>query len=161
MVQATHPIANTEAPTFRAVRLGPRDFIIDRKPDGTIYLSSPHKLPAYPKTITQCLVNWAERTPDTVYMADRVNGAWRKTTSADTLARVRRIGTALLKRKLSPDRPVAILSGNELEHHWLGLAAMHIEVDVIIGGEIASKIERYRHRKTPQVCDGESRSANP
>ena len=128
MVQATHPIANTEAPTFRAVRLGPRDFIIDRKPDGTIYLSSPHKLPAYPKTITQCLVNWAERTPDTVYMADRVNGAWRKTTYADTLARVRRIGTALLKRKLSPDRPVAILSGNELEHHWLGLAAMHIGV---------------------------------
>src|SRR4051812_15909780 len=128
MAQAAHDIARPTAPPFRPVRLGPRDFIIDRKPDGTIYLSSPHRLPAYPKTITQCLVNWAERTPDTVYMADRVDGAWRKTTYADTLARVRRIGTALLKRKLSAESPVAVLSGNELEHHWLGLAAMHIGV---------------------------------
>jgi len=61
-------------------------------------------------------------------MADRVAGAWRKTTYADTLARVRRIGEALLRRNLSAERPVAVLSGNDLEHQWIGLAAMHIGV---------------------------------
>ena len=128
MAQAAQDITDRTKPPFRPVRLGSRDCIIERKDDGTVYLRSPHKLPAYPQSITQCLVDWAGRTPDTVYMADRVDGAWRKTTYADTLARVRRIGTALLKRKLSPERPIAILSGNELEHHWLGLAAMHIGV---------------------------------
>ncbi len=41
---------------------------------------------------------------------------------------VRRIGQALLDRDLSPERPVAILSGNGIEHALLGLAAMHVGV---------------------------------
>jgi len=113
---------------FRPVRLGPRDYTIDRKPDGTIYLGSPHTLRPYPDKLTERLVHWATKTPDTTYMADRVNGAWRHTSYADTLAHVRRIGTALLKRNLSPERPIVILSGNDLEHQWLGLAAMHVGI---------------------------------
>src|SRR4051812_33768197 len=113
---------------FRPVRLGPRDVTVERKPDGTIYLRSPHKLPAYPTSITDCLLQWAQKTPETIFMADRVAGSWRTTSYADTLARVRRIGGALLTRKLSPDRPIVILSGNDLEHQWLGLAAMHVGI---------------------------------
>lgn len=113
---------------FRPVRLGPRDGLVERRSDGTIYLRSPRRLPAYPDKITQRLVQWAERTPDTVFMADRVDGAWRATTYADTLAHVRRLGTALLARDMSPERPVVVLSGNDLEHQWLGLAAMHVGI---------------------------------
>ncbi len=46
------------APTLR---LGPRDFILDRKSDGTIYIRSPHKLDPYPDKMTERLVYWAER----------------------------------------------------------------------------------------------------
>jgi feruloyl-CoA synthase len=113
---------------FRPVRLGPRDVTVERKADGTIYLRSPHKLAPHPAKITDCLVRYAAGTPDRVFMADRVGGAWRTTTYADTLDRVRRIGTALLPRRLSPERPVAVLSGNDLEHQWLGLAAMHVGI---------------------------------
>ena len=65
-----------EAPPTAAqpVRLGPRDFILDRKSDGTIYIRSPHKLDPYPDKITERLVHWAERTPDRVFMADRDAG---------------------------------------------------------------------------------------
>ena len=84
----------TELAPFLPVKLGPRDYLIDRKPDGTIYLRSPHTLPPYPEKITERLVHWAQKTPDTIYMADRVNNAWRKTTYADTLARVRCIAGA-------------------------------------------------------------------
>ena len=91
---AQDPKNKTDSAPFLPVKLGPRDFNIDRKPDGTIYLRSPHKLPPYPEKLTERLVHWAQRTPDTIYMADRVNNAWRKTTYADTLARVRRIGEA-------------------------------------------------------------------
>jgi feruloyl-CoA synthase len=110
------------------VRLGSRDFTLDRKGDGTIYIRSPHRLDPYPDKLTERLVHWATRTPDTVFMADRVEGGWRDTTYADTLARIRRIGTALLTRNVSAERPIVILSGNDLEHQWLSLAAMHVGI---------------------------------
>ncbi len=127
MSQAAEKITAANAP-FRAVRLGPRDVTIDRKSDGTIYLHSPHVLPAYPEKLNERLVHWATVTPETTYMADRVDGAWRHTTYADTLAKARNIGQALLDRNLSPERPVAILSGNNLEHQWLMLGAMHVGI---------------------------------
>ena len=41
---------------------------------------------------------------------------------------VRRIATALLRRELSPERPIVILSGNDIEHALLGLAAMYVGI---------------------------------
>ncbi len=81
---------DADAPVYdRPVRLGPRDILIDRKSDGTIYIRSPHQLDAYPDKLTERLVHWATRTPERVFMADRVDGDWRNTTYADTLARIR------------------------------------------------------------------------
>ena len=45
-----------------------------------------------------------------------------------TLAQVRGIAQALLERDLSPERPIAILSGNDIEHALLGLAAMFVGI---------------------------------
>ncbi len=99
--------------------------MLDRKPDGTIYLRSPHPLGPYPDKLTQRLEHWAKAAPDRVFLAQRAaDGSWRKLTYAQTLAQVRAIAQALLARKLSPERPIAILSGNDLEHALLGLAAM-------------------------------------
>ena len=110
------------------VRLGPRDVVLDRRHDGTIYLQSPHKLDPYPDKLTQRLVHWAARTPDRVFIADRAEDGWRESTYADTLARVERIAASLLGRNLSAERPIVILSGNDLEHQWLSLAAMHVGI---------------------------------
>ncbi len=46
----------------------------------------------------------------------------------DALEAVRAIAAALLERDLSPERPIAILSGNDIEHALLGLAAMHVGI---------------------------------
>ena len=64
-----------------------------------------------------------------MFLAQRAaDGSWRKLTYAQTLSQVRAIAQSLLKRQLSPERPIAILSGNDLEHALLGLAAMMIGV---------------------------------
>ena len=42
--------------------------------------------------------------------------------------KVRRIGAALLTRNLSAERPIVILSGNDLEHALLGLAANYVGI---------------------------------
>jgi feruloyl-CoA synthase len=44
------------------------------------------------------------------------------------LSEVRRIATALLQRELSPERPIAVLSRNDIEHALLGLAAMYTDI---------------------------------
>src|SRR6185295_10701544 len=75
------------------------------------------------------LEHWAEAAPDRVFLAQRAaDGSWRTLTYAQALMRVRAVAQALLERKLSPERPIAILSGNDLEHAMLGLAAMMIGV---------------------------------
>ncbi len=113
----------------RAVRLCAPEVIVDRRDDGTIHLRSPHALGDYPDKLTDRLVHWATVAPDRVFMADRgADGQWRTITYRETLDRVRRIGAALLRRNLSAERPIAILSGNDLEHALLGLAANYVGI---------------------------------
>jgi len=118
------------APTpVRPVRLGPRDVVVDRRSDGTIHLTSPHPLPPYPSKLTERLEHWAATAPERTFLAQRdAAGGWRKVTYAQALDQVRHIGAALLAHDLSPERPVTILSGNDIEHALLGLAAMYVGV---------------------------------
>ena len=85
----------------------------------------------YPARATERLVYWAERKPDQTLLAWRSrSGEWERLTYGDALAAVRRIGQALIDRKLSAERPVAILSGNDREHLLLSLAAQHVGVAI-------------------------------
>ncbi|MGH6969792.1 MAG: feruloyl-CoA synthase, partial [Stellaceae bacterium] len=71
----------------------------------------------------------AKTAPDRVFLAQRDGGgAWRTLTYAQALHRVRAIAGSLLRRDLSAERPIAILSGNDIEHALLGLAAMHVGI---------------------------------
>jgi len=100
-----------------------------RRPDGTVVLRSPEALGSYPDKLTERFVDRADRTPDLVFIGERdASGAWRTLTYAAAYERFRAIGEALLERELSPDRPVAILSDNDIEHALLALAAMHVGV---------------------------------
>ena len=134
MSKAAREINKTPASAapFRPVRLGPRDYLIERKPDGTIYIRSPHKLGPYVTKITERLEHWAEKAPDRVFLAQRdERGNWRKITYGETLKATRAIGEALLKRNVSAERPIVILSGNDIEHALLGLAAMYVGVPYV------------------------------
>ncbi|HYA07112.1 MAG TPA: AMP-binding protein, partial [Xanthobacteraceae bacterium] len=116
-------------PPLRPVKLGPADVIVERRGDGAILMRSPHPLGPYPRKLTERLTHWAKAAPDRVFLAQRdAAGGWRRFNYADTLAAVRSIAAALLQRDLSPDRPIAILSGNDIEHALLGLAAMHVGI---------------------------------
>src|SRR3954451_23371917 len=114
---------------LRPARLGPADVLLDHKSDGTIILRSPHRLEAYPQKLTERLEHWAKAAPDRVFLAQRAaDGSWRKLTYAEAVSQVRSIAQSLLTRRLSAERPIAILSGNDIEHALLGMAAMMIGV---------------------------------
>ncbi len=118
--------APSHEPPLRKAALGPQDVIIDKRADGCLLLRSPQKLGRYPAKITERLVHWAKETPDAVLFAQRdKSGQWRKVTYAQALQKARAIGQALLDRNLSAERPIAILSGNDIEHALLGLGALY------------------------------------
>ena len=113
----------------RRVRLGALDPVFTERPDGCLLARSAQRLDSYPDRITERLEHWARVVPDRVYLARRVQGGdWRRVTYAEAYAQVRSLGTALLQRGLSPERPIAILSGNGIEHALLALAALHVGI---------------------------------
>jgi feruloyl-CoA synthase len=113
----------------RKVPLGAADVLSETRADGSILLRSPHPLGAYPASLTSRLVHWAGEAPERRFLAQRdASGAWRSLDYAQTHARVCAIGQALLDRGLSAERPLAILSDNDIEHALLALACMHVGV---------------------------------
>nr|WP_246182719.1 feruloyl-CoA synthase [Pandoraea pneumonica] len=89
------------------------------------YLRSREALGDFPERLTDRLVSGAAKHPERWLIARRgADGEWIGISYAEMLARARSIGQALLDRGLSQSRPIAILSGNDLEHFQLALGAM-------------------------------------
>src|SRR5690242_19125026 len=112
-----------------AVHVASPELTVRRAEQGIVYLEWAQRLGPYPRRLTECLEYWGERAPDRPFLAQRDGrGGWRQVSYRETLDSVRRIGQALLDRRLSNDRPVVILSGNSIEHALLALAAMHVGI---------------------------------
>jgi len=126
MTEASRQVHRGGDAPFRAVRLEKPDIEVDRRADGTILIRSRHPLDPYPPRLTDRLKHWAEQAPDRVFMAARdEDKAWRQITYAQALNFARSIGESLLQRDLSAERPVVILSGNDLEHAMLALGCLY------------------------------------
>jgi feruloyl-CoA synthase len=112
----------------RTARIGDLRPVIEHGGDGTIRMRAAQPLGAYPRSITDRLVHWAAAAPDRTLLAWRDGGGFVRLTYAEALTRVRSVGQALLDRGLSADRPLAILSGNDVHHLVLALAAQYTGV---------------------------------
>jgi feruloyl-CoA synthase len=99
--------------------------------EGVIVLKSTVPIKKRPHRMTQRLIHWAKKTPDKVFLGQRspsVAGGWRTITYKETYDAVKRIAQYLLQTNVSPERPIAILSENSIEHGLIALAALHIGV---------------------------------
>ncbi|MEO5844804.1 MAG: AMP-binding protein, partial [Caldimonas sp.] len=114
------------AARYRSLPLGgslEADFA--RREDGSTLVVSREPLAPYPERLTDRLVEWATRDPARTLVAKRVKGGdWRRVSYGEALASARAIAQALLDHGLSAERPVAILSNNDIEHFLLALGAM-------------------------------------
>ena len=101
---------------------------VEHRSDGSTILRSTVALPPYPARLTDPLAHWAAATPDATFLAERDGVGWRRLSYRAALDGARAIGTALLGRAVSAERPVLILSGNSIDHALLALACLHIGV---------------------------------
>ena len=107
---------------------------LEARADGTKVLRSTEPLGDYPVRLTDKLEQWAAEVPDRTFVAKRVRlpdgstGDWRRISYAEMLARAKAVGQALVDRGLSVERPVVILSDNDLEHLTLVMGALWVGV---------------------------------
>jgi feruloyl-CoA synthase len=113
----------------RAVNLRRSGATMERRADGAFIIRPEEPLEDYPRVLTERLIYWAGAAPDRALAAKRrPDGSWRFLTYADALQKVRSLGQAFLDRGLSADRPIAILSDNDLEHLLLMFAGQHVGI---------------------------------
>jgi feruloyl-CoA synthase len=112
----------------RRVRFGSNELVTERRPDGTLRVRSPRPLGPYPAKLTERLDHWAARAPDRLLFAQRADAGWRRLAYGEARDKARRLAAGLLSRGLSPERPLAVLSSNDLEHALLLLAALYAGV---------------------------------
>ncbi len=120
-------------PKYREFKFGVTSGEVTAGEGGVQYLRSV-PLGSYAQRITDRFVANARANPDKIFMAQRVRNAdgtkgnWRHLLWGDALAGARRIAQGLIQLGLSADRPVAILSDNDLEHAQLILGCIYAGV---------------------------------
>ena len=111
---------------LRHVPLGRLDVTLTPGPAGCMYVRPQRPLGPYPAKLTERLDHWAAHAPDRIFLGARgPQGDWRTVSYAQARLSARNIAQALLKRPVSTERPIAILSGNDIEQALLGLGAMY------------------------------------
>jgi len=105
------------------------------------------------------LHEWAEKSPDRVFIAERSGEAWRELRYAELLQQVRAVAASLLSRGLGPERPIGVISGNSVDHAVLALAGQYVGVPIVplaeqyslVPGRLSTPAIRDRDRSS---CDG-------
>lgn len=117
---------------IKLVSMAEPGVIVEGIGGGGMILRSPQELGAYPDSQSDWIAEWAAKTPETTFVADRsgADGDWRRVGYADFFQQVKCIGQAVLNRGLSVDRPVMILSDTSVNHALLNYGAMHVGVPV-------------------------------
>lgn len=117
-------------PQYRPLSFGVTRAVRRHGTGGVQYLQAEQALLPSAARMSERLLHWAQVAPDRIWMAQRVKNAdgsrgdWQTITYAQALAQARALAQALLQRHLSAERPVLILSENDLDHALLSLGCL-------------------------------------
>lgn len=121
----------SSAVPFRQVSWMERDIEIDRRPDGAIYMQSRIPLQPIARHIPSFLEKWANERPEQVWLAQRgTAGDWETLTYQEGKRSVDAMTQALLGIPGASNGPLAILSGNSIEHAIVAMAAMQARIPI-------------------------------
>ena len=114
---------------IRRVSFGTPSLDIKNNKDGTIIIKNLIQPNSWPDNIVQKLIFWAKKTPKKTFLAQRRNSSsWEKLSYDQVLSKVKSISFFLSKQELSENRPLIILSGNDINHALLALACLFSKV---------------------------------
>ncbi len=117
-------------PKFRPLKFGVTRVTMREGDGGVRYMSADQKLEDFATRMTDRLVHWAKTKPEATMLAKRVKNAdgslgdWRHISYAEAWQSARSIAQSLIDRGLNAERPVVIMSENDLEHALLSLGCL-------------------------------------
>ncbi|WP_163003053.1 feruloyl-CoA synthase [Pseudomonas viridiflava] len=123
--RSSTPHTEVNPPRYRQVSIG-HPAVEVREERGVLHMRSLEPLAELPRRLLDRLVHWADVRPQQTFVAARDSlGGWRTVSYAEMLDSVRAIAQSLLKYELSAEKPLALLSGNDIEHLQIALGAMY------------------------------------
>jgi feruloyl-CoA synthase len=121
----SQPHTQISAPRYRHVSIG-RAAVEVTEQQGALHMRSLEPLADYPPRLLDRLVHWAKVRPEQTFIAARqADGEWRRVSYAQMLDSVRAIAQSLLSYGLSAEKPLVLLSGNDIEHLQLAFGALY------------------------------------
>ncbi len=109
----------------------PHAVLRQTQPDGSIHLASRHALGLVAPESGAWLHHWANKSPERIFLAERSGAGWREHGYGEILAMVKAVAAGLIARGLDAATPIAILSGNGVDHQILSLAAQYIGIPTV------------------------------
>jgi feruloyl-CoA synthase len=114
---------------LRRFSIGSNAARFEERADGVTLVRPLEGLGAFPEKLTERFAHFSALAPDRQWIAERdPSGEWRKVSYSEGFRAAKIIGAGLLRRTLSAERPVMILSGNDIEHALLAIACLHVGV---------------------------------
>ncbi|CAI8759359.1 MULTISPECIES: feruloyl-CoA synthase [Pseudomonas] len=121
----SQPHTEAGAPRYRHVSIG-RAAVEVTERQGALHMRSLEPLAEYPPRLLDRLVHWARVRPEQTFIAARqADGEWRRVSYAEMLDSVRAIAQRLLSYGLCAEKPLVLLSGNDIEHLQLAFGALY------------------------------------
>jgi feruloyl-CoA synthase len=102
------------------------DVRTERRPDGATVLRTEVPFEPVEELVHGYLHRWAVARPDQVFLAERtaVAGNWQTISYREAYDAAARLAKSFAARRLGPQRPILILSGNGITHQLVALAAV-------------------------------------
>ncbi|UVM52907.1 feruloyl-CoA synthase [Pseudomonas sp. B21-015] len=124
--QSQSVLSTAAQPIYRRVSIGRAPIQVREDESGILHMQALEPLSPLPQRLLDRLVHWASICPEKTFIAARQQGGeWRHISYAQMLQSTRAIAQSLLGYGLSAERPLVILSGNDLEHIQLAFGAMY------------------------------------
>ena len=119
------PPRDVSSAPFKPLAMKGPEVSVDRRPDGSIVITSNHAPGEGPRSIAHLIAAKAAEHPERPYLKQREpgHGPWRGVTYGEALRAVEGIAQWLIDQKLGPHDSVMILSGNSIEHALMTLGA--------------------------------------
>ena len=118
------------APKYRPMTFGVTQVVLRDGAPGVHYLRAEQALQDFAPRMTDRMQHWAQTKPDQTFMARREKlsegrtGDWQKLSYKEAWTSACHIAQAIINRGLTAERPVVILSENDLEHALLSLGCL-------------------------------------
>lgn len=112
------------------IQLGTHDVTPEKIAENTTILRNNEGLNLDDYTMLDCLDYWADRSPNTVCMRERISDGWSEISYKEFLSRVTSVASNLATLDISSEKPLIIVAPNSINHALVTFAAMTIGVPV-------------------------------